>query len=163
MTFSHLIKDFVDALNDFYGSFYRSSDFSEIAKFTLFFLLDSSKFLIQYILTFKWFSDFCFLKVSIPKILYSSFMDNPILDNPSFYIFNFFNIPNFTQYPFFSGLVNSCLFSLPVSANQILLLRRVTVEGVYAGTAAGLGLVFGQFLFLICIVFGFRFIIFPWL
>lgn len=163
MTFSHLIKDFVDALNDFYGSFYGSSDFSEIAKFTLFFLLNSSKFLIQYILTFKWFSDFCFLKISIPKILYSSFMDNPILDNPSFYIFNFFNIPNFTQYPFFSGLVNSCLFSLPVSANQILLLRRVTVEGVYAGTAAGLGLVFGQFLFLICIVFGFRFIIFPWL
>ena len=37
MTFSHLIKDFVDALNDFYGSFYGSSDFSEIAKFTLFF------------------------------------------------------------------------------------------------------------------------------
>lgn len=163
MTFSHLIKDFVDALNDYYGSFYGSSNFSEIAKFTLFFLLDSCKFLIQYILTFKWFSDFYFLKTSIPKIIYSSFMDNPILDNPSLYLFNFFNTPNFIQYPFFSGLVNSCLFSLPVSANQILLLRRVTVEGVYAGTAAGMGLVVGQLLFMICIIFGFRFIIFPWL
>ena len=163
MTFSHLIKDFVDALNDFYGSFSRSSDFSEIAKFTLFFLLDSCKFLIHYILTFKWFSDFCFLKISIPKIIYSSFNDNPIFDNPSFYLFNFFDTPDFIQSPFFSGLINSCLFSLPFSANQILLLRRVTVEGVYAGTAAGLGLVIGQLIFMICVVCGFRFIIFPWL
>ena len=163
MSFSHLLKDFVDALNDFYGSFYGSSDFLEIFKFTFFYLLNSCRFLIQYILTFRWFSDFCFLKISVPRLIYSSFMDNPIFDNPSLYLFNFFDTPNFINHPFFSGLANSCLFSLPVSANQILLLRRVTVEGVYAGTAAGMGLVVGQSLFIICIICGLRFIIFPWL
>lgn len=163
MSLAQFIKDFVESINDFYGSFYGSTEYSEIFKFTFFYLLKSFQFLAQYIITFRWFNDFCFLKVSIPRIMYSSFMDNPIFDDPSRYLFNFFDTPNFTNSPFFIGIINSCLFSLPISANQILLLRRVTVEGVYAGAAAGLGLVVGQLLFLFCIIFGFRFIIFSWL
>lgn len=161
MSLAQFIKDFVESINDFYGSFYGSTEYSEIFIFTFFYLLDSSKFLIKYILTFRWFNDFCFMKVSIPTIIHSSFIDSPILDNPAFYLFNFFGTPDLMNNAFFSGLINSCLFSIPVSANHILLLRRVTVEGIYAGTAAGLGLVIGQLIFLFCIVLGVRFLVFP--
>jgi len=161
MSFAQFLKDFVESINDFYGSFYGSTEYLQIFKFSFLYLLDSLKFLIKYILTFRWFNDFCFLRVSIPRIMYSSFIDTPVVDNPSLYLFNFFNTPNLIERPFLSGLLNSFLFSIPVSANHILLLRRFTVEGLYAGTAAGLGLVVGQLFFLFCIICGFRFIIFP--
>lgn len=163
MSFAQFIKDFVESINDFYGSFPGSTEYLQIFKFSFFYLLDSLKFLIKYILTFRWFNDFCFLRVSIPRIMYSSFMNTPVVDNPSLYLFNFFNTPNLIERPFLSGLLNSFLFSIPVSANHILLLRRFTVEGLYAGTASALGLIVGQLFFLFCILCGFRFIIFPWL
>lgn len=161
MSFAQFLKDFVESINDFYGSFYGSTEYLQIFKFSFLYLLDSLKFLIKYILTFRWFIDFCFLRVSIPRIMYSSFIDIPIVDNPSLYLFNFFSTPDLIERPFLSGLLNSFLFCIPISANHILLLRRFTVEGLYAGTAAGLGLVVGQLLFLFCIICGFRFIIFP--
>ena len=163
MSFAQFLKDFVEYINDFYGSFYGSTEYLQIFKFSFLYLLDSLKFLIKYILTFRWFNDFCFLRVSIPRIMYSSFMDTPIVDNPSLYLFNFFNITNLTERPFLSGLLNSFLFSIPVSAHYILLLRRFTVEGLYAGTAGALGFIVGQLCFFFCIICGFRFIIFPWL
>lgn len=163
MSFAQFIKDFTESINDFYGSFYGSTEYLQIFKFSFLYLLDCLKFLIKYILTFRWFNDFCFVRVSIPRIMYSSFIDTPIVDNPALYLFNFFNTPNLVERPFLNGLLNSFLLSIPVSAQHILLLRRFTVEGLYAGTAGALGLIVGQLFFLFCIICGFRFIIFPWL
>ena len=163
MSFSQFIKDYIDAINDFCDSFYGNINLVSIIQFTLFYLGQSLKFLIQYVLTFRWFNDFCSLKITIPQLVNSNFIEAHSLENPILHFFSFFDTPDLTQYPFFSGLVNSFLLSLPVSSSQILWLRRLTIEGIPAGVAAGMGVIAGQSFLFLCLLFGFRFLIFPWL
>jgi hypothetical protein len=52
---------------------------------------------------------------------------------------------------------------LPISIVHIISLRRLIIQGIPAGIFSISGYLFGQFLFLICVIFGIRFILIPWL
>ena len=163
MSLSQIIKDYIDAINNFCDSFYGDINIISILQFTLFYLGQSFKFLIQYIISFQWWWDFCSLKVTIPSLINSYFIETYSLGNPMSYFSSFFETPDLMRFPFFSGLVNSILISLPFSASHILWIRILSTSGLYAGFFAGLGIVVGQALLIICVLFGLRFILFPWL
>ena len=164
MSLAQFIKDYIDAINSFCDSFNidTSLDLMAVLKFSGFYLANSLKLLLQYVITLQWLSDFYALKITIPKIITSNLSNNYTLDNPSLHFFKFFEVPNVTRNFFINGLLNGLFISLPVSASQILWLRRLIVDGFPAGLAAGAGMILGQFFLIICVSFGFRFIIFPW-
>ena len=163
MSVSQFIKDFIDALNNFYDSLSGDISLVAILQFAFSHLVESTKFLIQYLATFRWVNDFYMIKVTIPQLFNSNLTETYSLENPFFHFFSFFQVPDLIQDPLFSGLFNSFFLSLPFSSGQILWLRRLTVEGVPAGIASGAGIIVGQFFLTVCVLLGFRFIVFPWL
>ena len=163
MSFSQFLKDYIDAINNFCDSLSGDINILSIIQFTLFYLGQSIKLLIQYILTLQWFIDFCSLKITIPQLINSNFLEAYSLENPLSRFFSFFDTPPLTLYPFFSGVVNSFFLSLPFSANYIIWLRCLTIGGIPAGIIGGLGIITGQCFLISCILLGFRFLIFPWL
>nr|YP_009268257.1 Hypothetical protein ycf1 [Ostreobium quekettii]ANG44437.1 hypothetical chloroplast RF1 [Ostreobium sp. OS1B]SBQ76962.1 Hypothetical protein ycf1 [Ostreobium quekettii] len=162
MSLSQFIKDYINNINDFYDSFYGHIHLTFLFKFFIFYITQSIKFLAQYILTFRWINDFYSFKVTIPQLINSNFNNLYSSENFLSNFFSFFNNPGLTPNFFISGLFNSLILAVPFSSSQILWLRRLTVEGLPSGIASGLGIILSQFLLNICILLGFRFIIFPW-
>ena len=162
MSFSQFIKDYINSINDFYDSFYGHVHLTFLFKFLIFYITQSIKLLAQYILNFRWINDFYSFKVTIPQLVHSNFNNLYSSDKSASTFFKFFNNPGLTPNAFITGLFNSLLLSVPFSSSQILWLRRLTVEGPPSGLASGLGIVVSQFFLSICVLLGFRFVIFPW-
>ena len=162
MSFSQLIKDYIDTINSFYDSFAGDINLAFFFKFFVFYIGQSIKFLVEYIFTFKWLNDFYSFKIIIPQLINSNFNELYTSENSISNFFSFFDNPNLTPNFFITGLLNSLILAIPFSSSQILWLRRLTVEGLPSGIASGLGIILGQFLLNICVLLGFRFIVFPW-
>ena len=162
MSLSQLIKDYIETINSFYDSSYGDINITFMVKFLVFYLSESIKFIVQYILNLRWLNDFYSFKIVIPRLIHSNFIELSSLGNYRPYLFSFFRNPNLIPDAFFFGLFNSLILSIPFSSSQILWLRRLTVEGVLSGIVSGLGIILSQFLLNICILIGFRFVIFPW-
>nr|ARS45074.1 hypothetical protein [Ostreobium sp. HV05007bc] len=162
MSLSQFIKDYINSINDFYDSFSGHIHLSFLLKFFIFYITQSLKFLLQYILNFRWLNDFYSLKVTIPQLINSNFSNLYSSENSLSNFFGFFDNPSLTPNFFIIGLFNSLILSIPFSSSQILWLRRLTVEGLPSGIASGLGIILSQFLLNICVLLGLRFIIFPW-
>lgn len=61
------------------------------------------------------------------------------------------------------GALNSLFLFFPSSIAHVIMFRRFYVQGLPAGFAAGLGTVVGNVTWIASVVFGFRFILIPWL
>nr|UXE31126.1 hypothetical protein Ycf1 [Ostreobium quekettii] len=162
MSFSQFIKDYIDTINSFYDSFSGDINLTFLLKFFVFYIGQSIKFLVEYIFTFRWLNDFYSFKIIIPQLINSNFNELYASENSISNFFSFFDNPNLTPNFFIIGLFNSLILAIPFSSSQILWLRRLTVEGRPSGIASGLGIILGQFLLNICVLLGFRFIVFPW-
>ena len=162
MSFSQFIKDYINNINNFYDSFYGHIHLTFLFKFLVFYISQSLKFLAQYIFTFRWFNDFYSFKIAIPQLINSNFNEFYSSENSISNFFSFCDSPNLTPNFLVIGLFNGLMLSIPFSASQILWLRRLTVEGLPSGLASGFGIILSQFLLNICILLGFRFIVFPW-
>nr|YP_009492375.1 hypothetical chloroplast protein RF1 [Stauridium tetras]AWI68950.1 hypothetical chloroplast protein RF1 [Stauridium tetras] len=64
---------------------------------------------------------------------------------------------------FMIGAINSFFLFLPSSTAHIITLRRFVMQGLEAGYIAGLGTITGNFLWIASVIFGFRFLVIPWL
>lgn len=162
MSLAQFIKDYINSINDFYDSFSGHIHLSFLLKFFIFYITQSIKFLIQYVLNFRWLNDFYSLKITIPQLVTSNFNNLYSSESSLSNFFGFFDNPSLTPNFFIIGLFNSLILSIPFSSSQILWLRRLTVEGLPSGIASGLGIISSQFLLNICVLLGLRFIIFPW-
>ena len=162
MSFSQFIKDYIDNINSFYDSFSGHVNLAFLLKFLIFYIGQSIQFVVQYILTFRWLNDFYSFKITIPQLINSNFSELYSSENSASNFFSFFDNQNVAPNFFTLGLFNSLILSIPFSSSQILWLRRLTVEGLFSGIASGLGIILGQLLLNICILVGFRFIVFPW-
>lgn len=162
MSFSQFIKDYIDTINGFYDSFSGHIHLTFLFKFLIFYIGQSIKFLAQYIFTFRWLNDFYSFRITIPQLINSNFNELYSSESSIAHFFSFFDNPNLTPNFFIIGLFNSLILSIPFSSSQILWLRRLTVEGLPSGIASGFGIILSQFLLNICVLLGFRFIIFPW-
>nr|YP_009105496.1 hypothetical chloroplast RF1 [Parietochloris pseudoalveolaris]AIT94123.1 hypothetical chloroplast RF1 [Parietochloris pseudoalveolaris] len=162
MSFVTTIKDYIDVLNNLYDSVSGNINLIQITQQTLFFIITNIKFLLIYLISFQWFRDLTYLPVLVPQITTSLLKETFFLDNPTSNFFSFLETPVYGNNKFLIGFLNSFFLSLPISAAQLIYLRRLLIQGVPAGIAAGLGNIFGQFIFLFCVLFGLRFFIIPW-
>lgn len=163
MSFSQFLKDLIDVFNNFYDSCSGQITALPLLQFILIYLGKSTKFLLEYIVTCRWLIDFCSITVTVPKMISSNLLGEYSLEKPLFRFFDFFEIANRLHNPYIEGLLNSFFYCLPFSTGNILFLRRVTIEGIPGGFATIAGILSANFFIVIGILFGFRFIIFPWL
>lgn len=168
MSFSQFIKDYIDAINDLYDFCSGNITFLPFLQFSLSYLGQMAKFSIEYILRFRWLIDFCSIKIVIPEIIYSNFFEEYSLEDPKFRFFKFFQVQDPSAYSTYAGiylvgLCNSFFYCLPFSSGNLLWLRRVTLDGLFGSIAAAQGIFLAQAFILLSTLFGFRFILFPWL
>lgn len=136
------------------------------------YLIICFKNLCKDLFSLNWFSNLWTLPILIPNIASSIISEVSVLDGYFHNLFTFLenpisyennNIFFYSLEKFFIGLVNSIFLCLPTSTAHIITLRRFVVQGLEAGYISGLGTIAGNIVWLTSIIFGFRFLIIPWL
>lgn len=183
-----ILKDYVQSLNELYYSMHQNLDAVEVCKFSAFYFINSIKSIIQYFLTFRWFTDFCALKITIPTLASSMFNDIPFLqpvedseatynllqpelithidemsENQMLTFFDALEIPAFYDNKFIMGLMSSCFFAMPVSSGHLVWVRLLVARGLAPGFYSGVGMVTAQCSLIFLILFGIRPIFLPWI
>jgi len=156
------IRDYLEILSDAAGS---TASSIEIFHVTCQFFITSITKGLAYLVTFGWVRDILYLPIILPQwqdaILSEHFFSE------DFHINLFSVLTNSSQNNVISllilGFLNSFICCLPFSTVHFLSLRRLFVQGVSAGIASILGMIFGQCLFITLIIFGARSLLIPWL
>lgn len=162
------LKDYVDQLNDLSLSLTDNFTLFTLFKYSLLYILDSVKFVFVYILSFQWLTDFVELPCNF-KANYSAIFDGKsvltsILETkigPNFFAFTNGKLLN--ENNFGTGLLNSFFLALPLSVPHLLTIRAFLLNGVPAAMYAAAGTILGQFFFLTCVLFGFEWVLIPFL
>nr|AYQ94896.1 hypothetical chloroplast RF1 [Microspora sp. UTEX LB472] len=84
-----------------------------------------------------------------------------LLEKPIFYGDQ--NLLFYSLEKFSIGLLNSFFLFLPTSTASLISFRRFFVQGIEAGYFSGLGTLLGSLLWIASIIFGWRFLVIPWL
>ena len=163
MSFVSIIRDYVEMLNQLSDSLGTDLTLKTFLVESFFYVLQTVKIAVFYIISFQWIRDFTLLPTVIPSISSSIFSETFFLETPSKIFFEFLEIPSLDQNKLLLGFFNSFFFTLPISIIHIVALRRLIIQGIPAGVFTISGYLLGQFLFLICVLFGFRFVLIPWL
>lgn len=157
------IRDYVEFLNnlsDSLGNDFTSNKF--ITETSLYFL-KTLQYSVYYILSFQWLRDFTLLPITIPQISKAIFSETFFLENPEKVFFEFLEIPSLNQNKFILGVFNSFFLTLPITVTHIIALRRFLIQGIPAAFFSFLGFIIGQTLFILCVTFGIRSFLIPWL
>ena len=120
-------------------------------------LLSAIKSLFLYLTTFQWLRGFACFPLRVPEV---SLISQHLLSDD--HRITFLQPAVSSNNKLFLGLLNSFFLSLPLSAAHLIAVRRLLIQGIPAGIAAGLGTVLGHWLLLTWVVFGLRFVTFPW-
>lgn len=178
------IKNTIEVLNEIYEIQNSGLQWVIFLKFSCNVLMDW----IGYVFTFKWMNDFIQLPIILPQVSESIFSDlfNFLVHNQSLYPsvshnpsagLNFLTSDSivpfgddttlakvgiFFKTSFLSGFLNCFFLYFPLSPVQFIWLRRVIIDGPWAGRAATIGIVFGHLSLLGFCLFGFRDIINAW-
>ena len=168
MSFVTTVRDYVDFINQSYDSMWSHGNLLEnllfIFSHTLLYFFESIKYGLLYLLTFRWLTDLLYLPSWAPHLSKALLRENFYpLESPLVNSFTLLEAPPLLHNKFFVGFLNSFFVSLPTSALHLLAARRLLVEGIPAGVAAGLGTIVGQSCFLASILFGWRWVLIPWL
>ena len=157
------IRDYIDFVNSNYDSIPAGAPLSALILPTLGYILASLKYGIVYLLSFQWLRDLAYLPLLVPQLTVSFLKEHSYpLDNPALNFFAFLEEPAYKHSKLFLGFLNSFFACLPISAAHILSGRRLLVQGIPAGVAAGSGIVVGQCWFVACVIFGLRGFLIPW-
>ena len=157
------IKDYVEFLNTLSDSLGNDFTLSKFITETCFYILKTLQYCVYYIFSFKWLRDFTLLPVTIPQISQSIFTENMFLESGGKTFFDFLEIPSLNQNKFFLGFFNSFFLTLPITVTHIITFRRLIIQGIPAALVSVFGFIFGQTLFILCVTFGIRSILVPWL
>ena len=168
MFFINALKDYVDHINDIL--FILNENFNAFIFFKSIFLYigNSLSILFIYLLSFKWLTDFIELPANF-KHNYIAILEGKNLFETALEIeldksfFSFFENSSLNSKNFFTGFLNSFFLVLPFSIPQLLTIRALIINGLPAGIFAALGTICGQFIFFSSILFGFEFLILPFL
>lgn len=157
------IRDYIDFVNSNYDSIPTDVSIPGLIMPTLGYILASLKCGIVYLLSFQWLRDLAYLPLLVPQLSTAFLKEHCYpLDSPVLNFFTFLEEPAYKQSKLFVGFLNSFFACLPISAAHILSARRLLVQGVPAGIAAGAGIVAGQCWFVACVVLGLRGFLIPW-
>jgi hypothetical protein len=158
------IRDYIDFINCNYDALPLEGGVSSLFVPTFKYIIESFKYGVLYLASFQWLRDFMYLPLIVPKVTLSILKEtcHPF-DNPALNFFSFLEAPAYKENGFVIGLLNSFFASFPITAGHILSGRRLLVQGIPAGVAAGSGMILGQWLFVFCVIMGIRPIVVPWL
>ena len=164
MSFVTAIRDYVDLISQTYDPTCNRETLLVLCHHTLLYLFGSIKYGLSYMLSLRWITDLLYLPILAPQMSLGILRENFYpLESPLENVVRLLETPSFIQDKFFVGFLNSLFVSLPTSSIHLLAGRRLLVEGIPAGMAAGLGTIVGQSCFLSAILFGWRWLIIPWL
>jgi hypothetical protein len=163
MSFVSATRDYFEILNNISNSFGTDFTFNKFIIESFFYFLKSVEAAFFYLLSFQWLRDFTLLPIIVPQNSSSVFKETFFLETPSKLFFNFLEIPTFSQNTFLVGFLNSIFLTLPISITHIISIRRLLIQGIPAGVFSIGGYILGQILFLIPIIFGWRWALVPWL
>lgn len=160
------IKNTIEILNEIYEMQSPGLQWLTFLKFSWNIILDW----ILYAITFQWMNDFITFSINIPHENESIFSDifNHFWENSYPNKLNFlpalpeFNNALFLKIPLISGFLNCFFLYFPLSPIQFIWLRRVVIDGQWAGRAATFGIILGHLSLIGCCLFGFRAIINTW-
>lgn len=164
MFFANALRDYMDQLSDL--SLLLTDNFTVLTllKSLFIYLLDSLKFILVYFVSGKWITHFIELPCSVKGNYLAVVQGKNIFEStvtPS--LFEFLESKPFNSNYLITGFFNSFFLALPISVPHLLTLRAVLLNGFPAGIFAAAGTILGQFTFLLCVLFGFEFILVPYL
>lgn len=159
------IRDYVEFLNTLSNSLGSEFTSSKFIIETCSYFLKTIQYSLYYIVSLQWLRDFTLLPITIPQISHSIFSENLFLQtkDPGKVFFQFLEIPSIEQNKFILGFFNSFFLTLPITLTHIISFRRLLIQGIPAAVFSFLGFILGQTFFILCIVFGIRSILIPWL
>lgn len=158
-----------------------AKDYTEFGAVLTYLVLSVKEFLTSF-LSFTWFNQIWSLPLIVPDIASAMISEVSVLDSYFTNAFSFLetglssNLTDGTAIggtsantfvfgfeKFITGLLNSFFLFLPTSTAHLITVRRFVIQGLEAGYIAGLGTIAGNVLWLASIIFGWRFIVIPWL
>ena len=158
------IRDYIDVINSNCDVLPPDAGFSSLLLPTFKYILESLKYAAFYVATFQWLRDLVYLPLVVPDLTLSILKETCYpFESPTLNFFTFLEAPAYRDNSFVVGFLNSFFACLPISAGHILSGRRLLVEGIPAGLAAGSGMILGQWGFVVCVVMGVRHLLVPWL
>ena len=151
MSLTETVKNTVEILNDIYD--YGASSLREPS----FLIWNLFKDGLSYIISFQWANDFVKLPIFIPHESNSILADQIFSPNLSF-------LPSDASDPngIISGFLNCFFLYFPLAPVQFIWLRRVIIDGPWAGAAATIGIIVGNLSLLGFCLFGFRDVLNIW-
>ena len=158
------IRDYIDVLNAASSSISAGTDIKLLIVPTFWYLLGSLKYVAVYVLSFQWLKDLVEMPLLVPQLSLALVKGNCYPFETAF-----LNVLTFLEYPAYKenrlliGFFNSLFSALPITSAHILAGRRLLVQGIPAGIAAGSGVVLGQWWFVACVVLGVRGFLMLWL
>ena len=151
MSLTETLKNTIELLNDIYekDSGFR---FESGSVLTWNFLKDG----LNYILSFQWANDFVKLPIFLPHESQSILADQIFSPNLSF-------LPSENGHDsFITGFLNCFFLYFPLAPVQFIWLRRVIIDGPWAGVAATIGIIIGNLSLIGFCLFGFRDVLNIW-
>lgn len=167
MSLAQEIKNYIYFQQHFIEQPTNIESFINYIKYNLAYILKLLQENILYFISFDWIHDFSELGNTLPVYSSSSLQQTYTTLNPNHFLLeynsDFSPISTSILAIFISAFIMSFYFWLPNSIIQILIIRRLLVEGIPAGLAAALGTLTAQVLSIVILLFGFRFSLFAWL
>jgi len=141
-----------------------------------FYLVNTFKNFFTDIFTLDFFQKIAAFPIIVPSIADSMISEISVLDGTFHNVFTFLDAPlekifsTKTDFiviicleKFFIGLLNSLFLWLPTSAATFLCLRRFVMQGMEIGYIAAIGTMTANIFWLMCVLFGIRWIVIPWM
>ena len=158
------IRDYIDVLNATSNSISAGTDIKLLIVPTFWYLMGSLKYVAVYVLSFQWLKDLIEIPLLVPQLSLALVKGNCYpFETAVLNVLTFLEYPAYKENRFLIGLFNSLFSALPITAAHILAGRRLLVQGIPAGIAAGSGVVLGQWWFVACVVLGVRGLLMLWL
>ena len=158
------IRDYIDVLNSSFDPISGGVDIKLLILPTFWYIFGSLKYVVAYLLSFQWLRDLTELPLLVPQLSLSVAKGGSYpFESPILNVLTFLEYAACEENKFLIGFFNSFFSALPITSAHILAGRRLLVQGVPAGIAAGSGVVLGQCWFVACVVFGIRGFVLPWL
>nr|UCS09751.1 hypothetical chloroplast RF1 [Oedocladium carolinianum] len=141
-----------------------------------FYLINTVKHVFTDIFSLEFFQKIAAFPIIVPSIADSMISEISVLDGTFHNVFTFLDAPLEKVFStkndfiviiclekFFIGLLNSLFLWLPTSAATFLCLRRFVMQGMEIGYIAAIGTMTANIFWLICVLFGVRWIVIPWM
>nr|UCS09674.1 hypothetical chloroplast RF1 [Oedocladium prescottii] len=179
MSLVTVIKDYIEIVHKIIetspGYIVQHTNYTDLTTL-YFYLINTVKHLFTDIFSLELFQKIAAFPIIVPSIADSMISEISVLDGTFHNVFTFLDAPLEKVFStkndfiivsclekFFIGLFNSIFLWLPTSAATFLCLRRFVMQGMEIGYIAAIGTMTANIFWLICVLFGIRWIVIPWM